>query len=60
MKIQLELTEDEVSYLSTVCILRVIKSAIGAVPDDYEYLHDLEDAKVYEGIRRKIVNQLRG
>jgi len=59
MMIQLDLTETEVRYLSNVCILRVIKSAIEAVPSDYEYLGDLEDAKAYEDIRRKIVNQLR-
>ena len=43
MKIEVELTKAEEIYLTSCSILRVVKSAIEAVPYDYEHMGDLHD-----------------
>jgi hypothetical protein len=59
MKIEVELSSAEVTYLSTCCIQRVMTSAINAVPDDYEYLQDLFDlSEVMEPLRMKLANAI--
>ncbi len=58
MLIQLDLSDNEIEYLSTCCIGRVLKSAMDAVPDNYEYIDDLEEALVYERLRSRIVNKV--
>lgn len=57
LQIKLELTDREVQYLTQCCIARVAKSAIDAVPDDYDYFGDLEGlVEVMEPIRWKLVH----
>jgi hypothetical protein len=59
MKIEIELSSSEVTYLTTCCIQRVMTSAINAVPADYEYLQDLFDlSEIMEPLRMKLVNSI--
>jgi hypothetical protein len=59
MKIEIELSEAECTYLSENCIQRVVDSAIRAVPEDYEYMQDLMDLSDYmEPLRFKLANAI--
>lgn len=55
-KIELELDEWEIQYLSTTCLARVLNSAKHALPDNYDYLDDIEDSMIYENLRMRICN----
>jgi hypothetical protein len=60
MKVSIELTEDEIEYLFTCGVLRVMKSAEAALPDDYEYLDEVKTAGIrYENIRGKLTAAIR-
>jgi len=59
LKIEIELTQEEVIYISTCCIQRVVNSAIDAVPDDYEFLQDLVDlGNIMEPLRNRLFNAI--
>lgn len=59
MKIEIELTRAEEIYLTQNCITRVTNTAIGAVPDDYEYIQDLIDlGDVMEPLRYKLADAI--
>ncbi len=59
MKITIELSDAEAKYFASFVILRTIKTAADAVPDDYEYYWELLEAgEKFERLRQKVVNEL--
>jgi hypothetical protein len=57
MKITIELTQEEEIYLATNSLARVCASAIEAVPNDYEYMTDLEELRrIMEPLRFKLAD----
>jgi hypothetical protein len=59
IRVTIELTPKEYKHLTNFCILRAIKSAAKAVPDDYDYLEELLEAgELYERLRNKLVEEI--
>ena len=59
MKIEVELTKAEEIYFTSCSILRVVKSAIEAVPHDYEHFGDLHDlGDIMEPLRFKLADAI--
>jgi hypothetical protein len=58
IRIELELSPEEVEYLSTTCMARVLSSIKLALPNDYEYIEDVEDSMIYERLRQRICNEV--